>query len=101
MTNANANPIVVIVARYDFEEHAKADLETVSRFFATNDVDFYDAALLSTDAWAQPQMQEWEARLPRNAPGFIRWALADLVGKPVAARHHRAIPPDTASGGLT
>jgi hypothetical protein len=97
----SATPIVLVIARYDFVEDANADLEKASRFFVENEVNFYDAALLTTDAWVQLQISEWEARLPSDAPAFIRWALADLIGSPVAARRHGAIPPDTATSGLT
>jgi hypothetical protein len=97
----NANPIVLIVARYEFKEDAKADLESAARCFVDKAVNVYDAALLMSDAWGQVQIQDWEVRLPAGVPSVIRRARADLVGQPLAARHDPGFDLRAAAGSLS
>jgi hypothetical protein len=94
-------PIVLVVARYDLSEDAKADLTTAARFFADKEVDSYDAALLTSDAWAQVEIDVWEARLPGHAPNVLRRVRAGLVGKPLAALHDPGIDLGIVGGGLS
>jgi hypothetical protein len=90
------NPIVLVVARYDLTDDARADLATAAQFFVDQSVNVYDAALLIADAWDQVQVQEWETRLPGNTPHFVRRALAGLIGGPVGAPPRPAHAPASA-----
>src|SRR5581483_9625676 len=93
-------PIVLVLARYDFPEEARADLAKAGEFFVDKAVNFYDAALLTTGAWAQLEIQEWATRLPASAPDPIRRARAGMLGDPVAARRLPEPILEEAGGGF-
>jgi hypothetical protein len=70
------SPIIFVVAYYDLRDDAQSDLAAVKRFIVEKSIAFYDGALITTDAWDQAEIHEWQTPLLSGPAGFVRWTLA-------------------------
>jgi hypothetical protein len=88
-----STPLVLILAHYDLSNDAKTDLAAVKRFLVRRNVDLYDAALITTDAWDQAHVDKWPTPI-QGTSGFLRTGLAALHGGPavVGPAARRGLP---------
>lgn len=94
------SPVVLVVAEYHLRDEAQADLSMLQRYIIDRRLEFYDGALIETDAWNQAEIREWATPALSGVPGLIRRSLAGLVGGPRATRRERVLALDPEPEGL-
>jgi hypothetical protein len=88
------SPVVLVLAHYQLRDDAITDLAAIKHFLIETYVDLYDAALITTDAWDQAHINEWNTPI-FGADRLLRSAFAALFERGSGGRQS----PKAARGG--